>query len=1355
MGMKVSKVNHIRSSVGVIQEGTIGGFLYEDPSKNNKENTLDQLKKLNRKSQPLYNIFNQVQAGQKPSEPIEKNFSDKEKYIECHNNYKIKLDNYNTRERVGKVIKGDKKTKTPGLNSVIGKCLFYKPENKPKMMHENKKAYDNLIDCSDNINFDIDEIDEIVAVSLRRSLKDYSDGIKILLSVIRNKRQLNKNDESKLYEALNAIRKDYNKLVVSKPAGNEKLTGSDIPLSSRIVRSIESQNMVVQPSESEFALSSTKSTFIDKSVNNGQKNTTHKECEKKALDEFLLQYAVLDKNKREDMLRKLRRLIDVYFATPDGYKAGDSVSIPSDVDASDFNVWAKHEEGKKKEGKYIILPEILHNADKNTVFDSVTEKDLKTKLTELINDRNRDCYRYAKAVSDSDDGGLFFENKNINIFWIHHIQDAVERILLNKKKSTKSNEALFKLDNSYLCEKIWKDAINHISIKYIAIGKMVYHFGMNDLTDSGKNINLGVVSDEIKNGISSFDYEIIKARETLQRELAVSIAFSANNLARATVKIDENSDPLLLEKKELKNVLLYKNEEETLRAILQFFGGKSKWNDFDFKEKFGEEYGTDLLIELKEHIYSLRNETFHFNTIKNDIANSCRIGEMFEKEAAECTLREKEKFKSNNLPMFYKTEDLKSCLYSLYSKLSNRQSQVPSFNSVISRNNFKAYLTDTLKYKTPAYSAEDMDKWYSACYYLFKEIYYNSFVSSESAKKYFFKALDFEIEKLQKDKYIYSNNNKYFKNNNVRTDEKTSAKINATLDFYNRFVGFKDKYSLGEICQFVLSEYNYQNSNIRKVRTGKDSIMDEPIYEHYKAILKNMMANAFARYIKDNEEFKFIGEPLQELRNNDDDFLSDYKNEKYNNLINEVKKSSELKKWYVMGRFLNGRSLNLLVGSLRSYIQYVESVERRAKQTGNRLIKNENANIERIKNVIKVIDVCVRLSDVYSNEFTDYFADVNDYAKYLSNYVSYGKLENIDSIGYSEKLKTFCLTGRKEPFEIYVNKGGEPILNRNVVMAKLYGPDNVLKNIVARVEESDLEKFYKQKNSILEIKKKVKYESEDELRKTLYYQKLKNKIELRTICEYGEIINELLGQLINWSFMRERDLLYFQLGFHYYGLKNSSDKPEEYKTIIDKNGTKIKIEGAILYQIAAMYIYGIKVYGYGNKGFSLIGGQTGLKIPAFCRYSEKITGDKDCLYDAGLEAFETTREHNDIIEVRNKIDHFKYYLGHAGSILDLYSEVFDRFFSYDMKYQKNVMNSLSNILKRHNVIVDYKLGTGTKSVNDKTKDRAQIIITKITSDKFKYKIKNDKEYQLEAKNKEFIETINKLLNYSKVNEKDE
>ena len=102
--------------------------------------------------------------------------------------------------------------------------------NKKQVAYVRTSAYgpkDDLKDCNNNINFDIDEIDEIVAVSLRRSLKDYSDGIKILLSVIGNKRQLNEDDRNKLFEALNAIRKDFNKLVVSNSAGNEKLTGSD------------------------------------------------------------------------------------------------------------------------------------------------------------------------------------------------------------------------------------------------------------------------------------------------------------------------------------------------------------------------------------------------------------------------------------------------------------------------------------------------------------------------------------------------------------------------------------------------------------------------------------------------------------------------------------------------------------------------------------------------------------------------------------------------------------------------------------------------------------------------------------------------------------------------------------------------------------------------------------------------------------------------------------------------------------------------------------------------------------------------------------------------------------------------
>ena len=71
--------------------------------------------------------------------------------------------------------------------------------------------------------------------------------------------------------------------------------------------------------------------------------------------------------------------------------------------------------------------------------------------------------------------------------------------------------------------------------------------------------------------------------------------------------------------------------------------------------------------------------------------------------------------------------------------------------------------------------------------------------------------------------------------------------------------------------------------------------------------------------------------------------------------------------------------------------------------------------------------------------------------------------------------------------------------------------------------------------------------------------------------EYGEIINELLGQLVNWSFLRERDLLYFQLGFHYSCLNNETEKPEGYIRLTSQTGHEIK--NVILYQILAARLF--------------------------------------------------------------------------------------------------------------------------------------------------------------------------------------
>ena len=54
-------------------------------------------------------------------------------------------------------------------------------------------------------------------------------------------------------------------------------------------------------------------------------------------------------------------------------------------------------------------------------------------------------------------------------------------------------------------------------------------------------------------------------------------------------------------------------------------------------------------------------------------------------------------------------------------------------------------------------------------------------------------------------------------------------------------------------------------------------------------------------------------------------------------------------------------------------------------------------------------------------------------------------------------------------------------------------------------------------------------------------------------------------------------------------------------------------------------------------------------------------------YYAGMELFENINEHDNIVDLRNYIEHFHYYARQDRSILDLYGEIFDRFFSYDLK----------------------------------------------------------------------------------------
>ena len=67
------------------------------------------------------------------------------------------------------------------------------------------------------------------------------------------------------------------------------------------------------------------------------------------------------------------------------------------------------------------------------------------------------------------------------------------------------------------------------------MGKGVYHFAMSDIynVQSKEPVSIGYVMDDYKNGISGFDYERIKASDSLKRGLIKFASFAVENFARA------------------------------------------------------------------------------------------------------------------------------------------------------------------------------------------------------------------------------------------------------------------------------------------------------------------------------------------------------------------------------------------------------------------------------------------------------------------------------------------------------------------------------------------------------------------------------------------------------------------------------------------------------------------------------------------------------------------------------------------------------------------------------------------------------------------------------------------------------
>ena len=367
--MKISKVNHTRSAVGKTDNGSISGMLYKFPGKDAPLKIDKQFEQLNRTAKRLYNVFNPIMEGTKPQPP-------KNKDEQRQKNYKIKLNNYNTRERYAGLVSK--------INKELNSILFYvdKTKNRPEREIREKDFVLNALTKS-KFKCKPEEIDGLIALALRKSLEPYSEGVRALLSNLGSE-EIRKADADLINILIEGIKEDFNK-------DADKIS---------IIQSIVNQNMLIQPAEEE-GLDGLSLSFAA-----NKREKSRKAREKSGLEAFLSGYADLHEDVREDYLRRLRRLIDLYFwYSPEE----NGTSLPPQVDeSSDYNVWKKHEEGKKQAGEYVRIPDVLANEASGLKQDIIERKATEQELRNQIRSRNIQSYRNAERMV-SQHRELFFE----------------------------------------------------------------------------------------------------------------------------------------------------------------------------------------------------------------------------------------------------------------------------------------------------------------------------------------------------------------------------------------------------------------------------------------------------------------------------------------------------------------------------------------------------------------------------------------------------------------------------------------------------------------------------------------------------------------------------------------------------------------------------------------------------------------------------------------------------------------------------------------------------------------------------------------------------------------------------------
>ena len=187
------------------------------------------------------------------------------------------------------------------------------------------------------------------------------------------------------------------------------------------------------------------------------------------------------------------------------------------------------------------------------------------------------------------------------------------------------------------------------------------------------------------------------------------------------------------------------------RRILQFFGGQSR-----FREKedslINLYSGEDLYKEIRKELYAIRNITFHYTTKadkdqtqKHDLAEY-----LFEEEFSDITELFREKYYANNVWKYYDVEVINTIMENIYCGRKYRAAQVPAFKNIISRPELPQVMNgfvkgNSLRRLMNCPDRDVINKYWSALFFVLKELYYYDFLQEQKNRKIMLKN-DFSVQ---------------------------------------------------------------------------------------------------------------------------------------------------------------------------------------------------------------------------------------------------------------------------------------------------------------------------------------------------------------------------------------------------------------------------------------------------------------------------------------------------------------------------------------------------------------------------------------------------------------------------------